>query len=529
MTVTKRRIAQATFIVLFLSILSKVVGFAREQLVAFFYGATGLTDAYVVANTISTLAVAMISGPLTTAFLPLFAGQAAGKSREEARAFASTAVTLTSFAVLLISVSAVFPAPALVKLLAPGFEGERLKTAVTLTRMLLPVMVVPLLSAFSKAVLNTYDEFAVPALAPVLQNLVIIACVSLLAPTMGIMALAVGVVLGYFTAFACTLPALKKQRGLFQISVKFDENTKELLILAAPLAVGALFSQLYTLVDKYLASGFPEGSIAVLGYADRVRQLPLGLFVTAVVTVVLPALSRMWANKDESGFRETALLGLRYVEFICIPATVGLLVLSKPLVRLIYQRGAFTQDATVMTARALVAYSPALVAMAAQQVVVAVFYATRETRIPVILSIGTALLNTVLDVILVRPVGLTGLAWANTAAYFGSATVGLYLLNRLIKVPFDELIPSLSKIAAASGAMGVVAYGLASRLDFLHGNYGVRADLLKSVLVMGVSALTYLVMAVILRCEELSMVSDLVKARLKGRKDEQVREEGDAV
>ncbi len=518
MTVTKKRIAQATFIVVFLSILSKIAGFAREQLMAFFFGATGQTDAYMVANTIATLVVGMISGPLSTAFLPLFAGRVAQGDREGALKFASTAVTVTSLTVLGISVLAVFPAPTLVRLVAPGFTGERLQTTVTFTRMFLPIMVFPLLSAFSKSILNTYDEFAVPALAPVLQNLVIITVISVFAPTMGIMALAVGVVLGYVVAFASQLPALRAQNGLPGLSVEFDESTGELLKLAGPLMVGTLFAQLYTLVDKYLASGLEEGSIAVLGYADRIRQLPLGLFVTAVVTVLLPALSRMWANEDDQGFRETILLGLRYVEFICIPSAVGLFILSQPLVRLTLERGVFSGDATSMTAAALRAYSPALVAMAATQVVVASFYSSRETRIPVGLSVVTALFNTVLDVVLVRYMGHTGLALANSIAHSAGALVGLYLLNRLIDLPFRELGRSLTKILVASGAMGLSAFGLARWLDYFGSAANLRTDLAKSAVVLGGAILTYLVVAAALKCEELSMVSDLLKSRVRERK-----------
>lgn len=517
MTVTKKRIAQATFIVVFLSVLSKIAGFAREQLIAFFFGATGQTDAYMVANTISTLVVGMISGPLSTAFLPLFAGRAAQGDDEGALRFASTVVSITSLIVLGISVLAIFPAPALVRLVAPGFSGERFQTTVTLTRMFLPVMVFPLLSAFSKAILNTYDEFATSALAPVLQNLVIITVISVFAPAMGIMALAIGVVLGYFAAFASQLPALRAKRGLPGFSVKLDDNIGELLKLAGPLMIGTLFSQLYTFVDKYLASGLEEGSIAVLGYADRIRQLPLGLFVTAVVTVLLPALSRMWANKDDKGFRETILLGLRYVEFICIPSAVGLFIMSRPLVRLTLERGVFSGEATSMTASALRAYSPALVAMAATQVVVASFYSSRETRIPVGLSVVTALFNTVLDVVLVRYMGHTGLALANSIAHSAGALVGLYLLNRLIRLPFRELGRSLSKILVASGAMGLSAFGLARWVGFFGPAASFKTDLLRAAVVLGGAALTYLAVAAALKCEELSMVSDLVKSRVKER------------
>ncbi len=183
----------------------------------------------------------------------------------------------------------------------------------------------------------------------------------------------------------------------------------------------------------------PEGSIAALKFADRLRQVPLGLFVAAVVTVVYPNLSGMWAKKDTAGFKETAIMGLRYVEFICIPAALGLMVLARPIVRLVFEHGAFTAGATSVTASALVAYSPALISMAATQVIFVAFYSSQDTRTPVLLAAGTAVANILLDVLLVRFLGHVGLAVANSLAATLGALAGLYALNRLSRLPLMSL------------------------------------------------------------------------------------------
>jgi putative peptidoglycan lipid II flippase len=512
---SKKRIAEATFIVVILGVLSKVLGFAREQMIAVFFGATGRTDAYVVANMIPVLITGLISGPLSTAFLPVFASHVAKGDREGASRLASSMITISTVGVLFLAVMAMFPADHLVRLVAPGFSGETFSSAVALTRVFLPAMVIPLLSSFAKTILNSNDHFAVPALAPSIQNLVIVAVVALFAPTFGVTSLAVAVVLGYLAAFAVQVPSMVKVGGWPKATFRVDDSVTKVFKLSWPLMAGSLFSQFYLFVDRNLASHLPEGSIAALSFADRIRQVPLGLFVAAVVTVVYPSLSGMWAQKDQDGFKETTIMGLRYVEFVCIPAALGLMVLANPVVRVIFQHGAFTREATALTASALLAYCPALVGMAAIQIINVAFYSSQETRIPVLLAAGVAALNTVLDLLLIKPFGHVGLALANSAANLLGALAGLHALNRMSRLPLRSLFRSLTKILLASGTMGVVALALSRATGFHRAAESILRDAVSAGIVIGGAGLSYLLLAAVLKCEELSAFLGLLK-RSKG-------------
>ncbi len=514
---TGRRVFEATFVVMLLNVLSKILGLTREQIFAMFFGATGQLDAKVAAEKITAM-ITVLSGPVSTTFLPVLASYAAKEDKEGAKRVTSSMVTLAVILVLVMAALVIIPAPHVVRMMSPGFSEDTLASATLLTRVLLPVMLFPLLTAFAKSVLNTYGNFGIPAFAPSLQNMVIIAAAALLGPVMGVKALAIGFPLAYVAAFALHIPAWKRSPAWPSFSVSWDESTKKALLMAVPIILGSVFAQLYALVNLNLASRLPEGSVAALSLADRLRQFPLGFFAVAVTTVLFPTLSGMWAKGDRDGFRTTTVNGIRFVEFVCIPAAIGLMVLATPIVRLVYERGAFTPEHTALTAQALMAYAPAIAGMAAQSVITFVFYSSQETRVPVALSVGTALLNVTLDALLVGPLGLVGLALANSISATAAALVGLYLLKRMLSgLPLRLLAVSVLKVVLASAVMGASALFVSRYAGFTAGTGSLLRDALAGGVAIAAAGVTYLVASVLLRCEETKMVFGLVKSRLGTR------------
>lgn len=508
---SKKRIAQAAFLVFILNVISKFSGFFRTLITAMFFGATASTDANGIA-VVLTGSVTILSGPISTAFLPVLTSHVAKHDEQGAKQVTSSVMTISALLVLALSALAAIFAPALVRIVGPGLSQDAFNKTVALTRVYFPAMVLPLLAAYAKFVLNAHDEFNVPAMSITIQNLTTIAVIAVLAPVFGIAALALGFVLSNAAAFIVQLPAWRKKAPFPSLSFRLDESTRKVFTLALPLVLSTVIGQVYVLVDRNLASRLAEGSVAVLGYAETLRQIPLGLFVVAVTTVIYPSLSAMWAKSDKGSFRDTAIMGLRYVEFICIPAATGLVVLAQPIVRLGFQRGAFTAQATAVTANVLAFYAPALIAMAATQVITFSFYSAHETRIPVALGIATTLLNTALDLVLVRLFALTGLALANTVASAANALLGLYLLSRFIGgLPVASLGKSLAKIAAASGAMGLAAFGMAKVTGFASGTGSFPSDVIAAGLTVGVAGAVFVVLAFVLRCEEMTMFLGLVK------------------
>lgn len=518
---SKKSIAKATFIVALLGVISKILGFFREQLIAMFFGATGVTDAYVISLLASGLIAGALTGPISTTFLPVFSSYLASGDEEGSWRLSSSVITVSSSVLLVLSVIAIPFAPGLVRLVASGLQPEEFEIALGLTKILLPVMVIPLLAAFAKQILNSTKEFLVPGLQPVIQNLVIVAIVSLFSPVMGVWALPMALMLGYMSALLIQIPSLRKVGFWFRPSFRMGEGSRKVVSLAVPLMLGSVFSQIYQVIDKGLASHLPAGSIAALNFADRLRQLPLGLFVTAVVTVIYPNLSEMWARKDENGLRDTINLGLRYVAFITVPSAIGLMVLSKPLVRLIYERGAFTPGATLLTAKALLAYSPGLVAMAASQVISTSFYASQETRLPVILSIGTSLFNIAIDFLLIRFMAHVGLALANSISAWVGVALSIYVFHRFVaRLSLRSLASSSLRILLASLLMGFSAWCLGQLTGFYQEQMSFARDALTAFTVILAAGIIYLLAAWFLKCEEMTMFVNMVKEKLGfGRKE----------
>lgn len=507
--------ARATVIVSVLSVLSKIMGFVREQLVAWLFGASGLTDAYVVALAIPTVLTGVISNPVSTAFLPVFASYVARDDTKGATRLASSVITLSVGAFLLAGLAAIPFAPALVRLYAPGFSGHVFDSAVGLTRLFFPAFALPLLGALYKGILNTYKEFTVPGIAPFVQNLCIVGLTALLAPALGVRGLAIATVAGYLAFNLIQVPWVRRLRLGLSFMPEVSPGTKQVANLALPLMVGGLATQLYTLVDKNLASRLAQGSIAALNFAGRIRYLPIDLFVTAVITVVFPALSEMWARKDEQAMGETLITGARFALFVCVPSAVGLAVLAKPVVRIAFERGAFTGTATLLTAGALSVYSLGIVGLALCRIVDVGFYSSQNTWYPVLLALGVSCVNIVCDLVLVGPLGHIGLALANVLASWLGAAAGLILYTKHIAgVNFRPLIGSGLKILLSSAVMGICAWALGTYSGVIAGTGSLTQDIILTFIAVGVSVLVYLACAFILKCEELVLITNIVRRRL---------------
>ena len=509
--------AEAAFVVMVINVAAKVVGFFREQLVAMFFGATGETDAYAMALLIPNYLTGMIQ-TVQVAFLPVFAAYLASEDRDRAWRMASSVFTISVLAVLMIGILSIGPTGAIVRLVAPGYVGERFEATVFLTKILLPAASLVYLGALLKQVLNSYQEFAVPAVALLVQSLVTAASVALFAPVFGLWSLAAGTVGGYAGAVLIQLLRLLKERPQFRISFELDEGTQKVFRLAAPLALATLASQLYLLVERGLASFLPEGVVAAIRFTDTVRQLPIGLFAAAVVTVAYPALSTAWSKGDKEGFSSTFVSGFRYVQFVILPSVAGLLLLADPIIRVIYERGKFTPAHTALTASVLRAFAPAVVGMAGVQLINTAFYSTQQTLVPVLLGIVSSAFNIVLDMLLVKPMTYVGLGIGNTLAQWGLMAAGLYMVWRRIGgFRMRPLAVGVAKIVGATGVMGVYCYGTARLTGYYQGGVPLVTDLIRTAIVVGGGAIVYFLAAYLLRIEEMKTLTDAVLRKFSVR------------
>jgi putative peptidoglycan lipid II flippase len=324
-------------------------------------------------------------------------------------------------------------APLLVRVMAPGFFADSLTGPLTvrLTRLMFPYLFFVGLASLAMGMLNAHRHFLVPALAPIMLNLAIVGAVLLLAPHLGVFALAVGVLVGGAGQLLIQLPALAR-RGLLLVPTLDHRHpaVTRIVRLLGPVAVGQSATQLNILIDSVIASFLVGGSVSYLYYADRLVEFPLGVFGIAIATSVLPTLAAQAAGQDPAALRATLSFALRLATFVTLPAAVGLFVLREPLVRVLYQRGAFGPAETAETAWALGFYAVGLVGFATVKIGAQAFYALGDTRTPVKLAIGAMALNSALAVALAFPLRHGGLALATSCSATANSLALAWLLRR---------------------------------------------------------------------------------------------------
>ncbi|MBW1824503.1 MAG: murein biosynthesis integral membrane protein MurJ, partial [Deltaproteobacteria bacterium] len=343
----------------FATLLSRILGYVRDMVIAYFFGTGDAADAFFVAFRIPNLLRRLFAeGSLTVAFIPIFTEYLVRESKKSAYEFSNAVFTLLSIVLVIFSCLGVICAPLIVKLMAWGFTGDASKFELTvlLTRIMFPYIFFISLVALCMGILNSLKHFFAPALAPVLLNLTLILSVIILMPYFSrpVLALAFGVIIGGFIQLALQIPFLKKKEVTLKFNFSFSHpGLRRLVKLMLPAVLGAAVYQINIVIITMIASFLPAGSVSYLYYSDRVFQFPLALFGIALATASLPAMSNQVAQNKMDDLKETLSHSLRLIFFITIPAMAGLAVLRVPIVRILFQRGEFSADATLLTAKAL--------------------------------------------------------------------------------------------------------------------------------------------------------------------------------
>ncbi len=515
----RQNVTRAAGVVGAATLASRVAGFFRDVIIAYLFGAGPAADAFFVAFRIPNLLRRLFAeGTLTIAFIPVFTEVLRNKGREEAFLLVRSTFAMLGLALLLVTSAGVIFAPEVVRVMAPGFTpGEgTFALAVTLTRWCLPFIFFISLVALSMGVLNSLGHFFAPAVAPFVMNLTVIASALVLSPRVNppVLSLALGVLIGGMLQIMLQVPYLKA-RGV-PLRPAWDLKNpamRRVARLMGPAAFGAAVYQLTVFINTVLASLLHSGSVSYLYYADRLIQFPLGIFAIAVSTAILPSLSRQAADGDTAALVGTMGFGLRLTMFIVLPAMVGLLVLARPLVVLLFGRGAFGPAEATATAGALIGYGSGLWAFAGVRSVVPAFYALKDTKTPVLVAAVCLLINVGASLALMGPLAHVGLAVA-TAVTGVCNLAGLLLLlrRRLGRLGGRAILASVQKVLLVSALMAGVCAAVAYLPDWgpAAGQWHRLARPLAAVLA---GAAAYLLGARLLGLEELGDVWRMVMRR----------------
>ncbi len=467
-----KEVTKAAGVVGAATLLSRIFGFVRDMVIAWFFGAGLAADAFFVAFRIPNLLRRLFAeGSLTVSFVPVFTEYLTKRSRKEAFELAGSVLRILSVILAIVSVVGILAAPFIVRIIAPGFavSAEKFEITVLLTRLMFPYIFFIALVALCMGILNALGHFAAPALAPVLLNLAMIGSVFGLSPFFErpVIGLGVGVLIGGALQLALQVPFLIKKGFFFWRRFPwYHPAVKRIGKLMTPAVFGSAVYQINILVGTLLASLLAEGSISYLYYADRLVQFPLGIFAIAVGTAVLPSLSRQAAAKDIDALRDTFAYALRFVFFITIPAMIGLIVLRVPIVQLLFNRGAFDATTTRLTADALLYYALGLWAFSGVRIVVSTFYALQDTKTPVKVAILSLLANIVLSIFLMGPMRHGGLALAPSLSSMLNLTILIWFLKkRLGRIGARNILKSVGTSIAASIVMGLALICFLSNIE----------------------------------------------------------------
>ena len=448
-----------------LTLVSRVAGFVRDAMTAAVIGAGTAADAFFVSFKLANLLRRLFAeGAFNAAFVPLFARTLEGEGEAEARRFAVNAFAIMSWMLLLVVIVAELFMPWLVRLLAAGFDPaeERFALAVDLSRITFPYIMLISLTALVSGVLNALGRFAVAAIVPVVLNLVLIAMplASLLLGLSPEHALAWGVSTAGVLQLGLVLYMSARYGYPFRlVRPRLTPRAKRLFALVLPGAVGAGVYQINLVVDTWFASHLPQGAISYLYYADRLNQLPLGAIGVALGTALLPALSRQLGAGQKAAAFHTQNRAIEFGMLLTLPAAAALVVLASPIVRLLFERGAFDPLDTAATAGALVAFSTGLPAYVLIKILAPGFFAREDTKTPVAIAAFCLLLNVVLIQVLIGPLAHSGIALATASTNWVNALCLGVLLHRRGDFMLDARLKTrLPRLLLATALMAGTLY-----------------------------------------------------------------------
>ena len=473
----KSQVIKAAGVVGAATLLSRMLGYIRDAVIAWYFGAGLNSDAFIAAFRIPNLLRKLLGeGSISNAFVPVLTDYLAKDGKAEALGLAKSALWVMSIILVIVSIGGIILSPLIVKIIAPGFADSpgKISLTIVLTRIMFPYIFFIGLVALCMGILNVFGHFATPALAPVLLNLAMILSVFFLCPhfSQPVLGLAVGVMIGGVLQLAFQVPAMARKGFLFRQKAKIlHPGLKKVGQLLLPVIFGGAVYQINTLVGQLLGSLLKEGSITYLYFADRLVQFPLGIFAIAAATAVLPSLSRQAANHDIEALKDTFSYSVRLTLFLTIPSMVGLIILREPIIGLLFQRGEFSLQAARLTAMALLYYAIGLWAFSAVRVVAATFFALKDTRTPMIMATVSILANILLGIVLMGPMGHGGLALATSLASILNLGLLVYALRRKLgSLGWRRIAQSACKTMGNAAIMGAVIWTVGRFIIETEGN-----------------------------------------------------------
>lgn len=503
----RQNVAKSAAMIAIFTLLSKALGFVREVMIASRYGSGMETDTYFVAMTATVIIVGTLGAALNTTLIPIFSEIGEKRGTNGQFKYLNNILNLVFLSTLILAILGFIFSPLIISVLAKGFEGEQFELAVKLNRVGLPIIIflgfTHVLSGFlhSKQIFGPHAIMGFPYNAVFLIYLIFFSKNTNIAILMGVSVIAAS------TQFLIQLPAVRHLGYRYSLNVNLhDPYLKKAMILVLPVLIGSAVQQINVIIDKTLASDLVGGSISALTYSSRINELIISVFVAAIATVVFPMLSAAFSRNDTELVKDIFKQGVNIILIITIPATIGIILLAKPMVFLFFQRGAFDDLATTMTSGALVFYAIGLVGASLRLMLNKVFYSFQDTKTPMINGAIAVGLNIILNLLLIGPLAHMGLALATSI----STTITTILLfialrRKLGPIGMGNMVLTFVKTLVSAFVMGLVVYLLYFKLGALLPDVKI-VQMVMLLISVAIGVIVYFILCTVLKIKEMRVL-----------------------
>lgn len=452
---------KAVYNVMLITIIAKLLGFGREILLSYFFGASGISDAYLISQTIPGTIFQFVGTGLTTAFIPVYMKVKTKEGNTSADYFTNTMLAVIFLFSTIAIILVCFFTNDVVKLFASGFTGETLQYAIIFTRIGIFSLYFSAMIYVFNSYLQANGVFSIVAFVAIPNSIAIMAAI-VLGAKMNIYALPVGSLVAAFLQVMILWPSMHKRKYRFKINFDFKSAyIREVIRLMIPVIIGVSVNQINVLIDRTIASKIAIGGISALLYADSLIMFVQGIFSQSIATVYYPSITKLAEEKKQTELKKMLKEALGSMSFLLIPISVGCIILSTGIVRILYGRGAFDENAIILTGTALAYYGIGILGYGFREILARVFYAYHDTKKPMINSAVGMILNIIMNLTFSRYFGIGGLALATSMSSIITAFL-LYIdmkkhVGRLFsKEDFVEYL----KMFFSAAVMGIVVYGV---------------------------------------------------------------------
>lgn len=477
-----------------MTFISRVLGFIRDAIIARVFGVSIATDAFFVAFKLPNLLRRIFAeGAFSQAFVPILAEYKTQEGEEATRTFVAYIAGLLSLALAFVTLIGVLCAPFVIYLTAPGFADtqEKFELTTLLLRITFPYILLISLSSLCGAILNTWNRFSIPAFAPTLLNFSMIGCAIFLTPYVNppVLSLAIAVLIGGLLQLAYQLPYLHKIGMLVLPRINLKHKGVWLVLTKMiPAIIGVSAGQISLILNTIFASFLVAGSVSWMYYADRLMEFPAGILGVALGTILLPSLSKYAVGSEPEKYNQILDWGLRLSLLLALPASIALGILAEPLTVTLFQYNAFTENDSIMTQRALIAYAFGLLGLIMIKVLAPGFYARKDTMTPFIIAFISVVITQIMNALLIMPLGHVGLALSiGIGATFNASALLWQLIRQGIYIPGNGWLMFLTKLVFSVMLMGMTLYGVLMLMPaWDQGGMLLRVIRLLAVVVLGV-------------------------------------------